>query len=108
MADDTKRPETTSQLRDDIDRGGAGDKVAFEDPSAAPLGTDDEAAGTPPTKAQVDAAARAETHRAEPARTVKGPDDLQSPKASGSSHVGTWIAIAAAVIIIVVLALAFL
>ena len=36
-----------AQLRDRIDRGGAGDKVAFSDPAAAPLGTDDEAAGTP-------------------------------------------------------------
>lgn len=29
-------------------RGSARDKVAFPDPAAAPLGTDDEAAGTPP------------------------------------------------------------
>lgn len=35
------------RLRDDIDRGRTGDKVAWPDPAAAPLGTDDEAAGTP-------------------------------------------------------------
>jgi hypothetical protein len=35
------------QLRHDIDRGHTGDKVAFPDPAAAPLGTDEEAAGTP-------------------------------------------------------------
>lgn len=38
---------TAEPLRTEIDRGRTGDKVAFPDPSAAPLGTDDEAAGTP-------------------------------------------------------------
>ena len=36
-----------SRLRDDIDRGRTGDKTPGHDPAAAPLGTDDEAAGTP-------------------------------------------------------------
>jgi hypothetical protein len=36
------------QLREQIDRGQTGDKVDFPDPAAAPLGTDDEAAGRPP------------------------------------------------------------
>jgi hypothetical protein len=43
-----KQP-TTAQLRDDIDRGLTGDKVRAIDHAAAPLGTDDEAAGTPPS-----------------------------------------------------------
>jgi hypothetical protein len=38
---------TTEQLRDDIDRGRTGEKVNVSDPAAAPLGTDEEAAGTP-------------------------------------------------------------
>ena len=38
---------TSSQLKDDIDSGRSGDKVAFPDPAAAPLGTDEEAGGTP-------------------------------------------------------------
>jgi hypothetical protein len=38
---------TTEQLRNDIDRGRTGDKVDFPDPATAPLGTDEEAAGTP-------------------------------------------------------------
>jgi hypothetical protein len=37
---------TPEQLRSDIDHGRTGDKVNFPDPAAAPLGTDDEAAGT--------------------------------------------------------------
>ena len=38
---------TTEQLRHDIDQGLTGDKVRAPDPAAAPLGTDEEAAGTP-------------------------------------------------------------
>jgi hypothetical protein len=38
---------TTDQLREDIDRGRTGDKIEVSDPAAAPLGTDEEAAGTP-------------------------------------------------------------
>lgn len=53
-------PPTTSQLRDDIDSGRTGAKVAAPDPAAAPLGTDDEAAGTPPSGAAVAAARAAE------------------------------------------------
>ena len=45
--------ENVDQLRAAIDQGKTGDKVAFPDPAAAPLGTDDEAAGYPPTRQQV-------------------------------------------------------
>ncbi len=41
------RPSNVEALRRDIDDGGTGDKVAFPDPAAAPLGADEEAAGTP-------------------------------------------------------------
>lgn len=43
---------TSDALRSGIDRGAGTGKVRFPDPSAAPLGTDDEAAGTPPTPEQ--------------------------------------------------------
>lgn len=36
---------TSAELRSAIDRGLTGDKIAALDPAAAPLGTDDEAAG---------------------------------------------------------------
>src|SRR3954447_21139475 len=39
---------TTERLRADIDSGRTGEKVAASDPAAAPLGTDDEAAGAAP------------------------------------------------------------
>ena len=48
--------ETTEQLRIAIDQGGGG-KVDAADPAAAPLGTDDEAGGSPNTVAQVRLAA---------------------------------------------------
>ena len=63
-------PNTTSRLRREIDRGQAGDKVDFEDPAAAPLGTDDEAAGTPNTPRQVEAARAEEVTRANKAATA--------------------------------------
>jgi hypothetical protein len=40
---------TVAMLQGDIDSGRTGDKNPMFDPSGAPLGTDDEAAGTPPT-----------------------------------------------------------
>jgi hypothetical protein len=54
--------ETTEQLRIAIDHGHGGDKVDAVDPAAAPLGTDDEAGGTPNTRAQVRLAAKHEIH----------------------------------------------
>lgn len=48
------------QLRSEIDAGRTGDKVAWPDPAAAPLGTDEEAGGAPPTRDQVRLAQRLE------------------------------------------------
>lgn len=63
-------PKTVDSLRRDIDRGVTGDKVPGNDPAAAPLGTDDEAAGAPPTRREIDLEARsrpvlphADTHK---------------------------------------------
>ena len=50
----------TSRLRTDIDRGRTGDKSPGLDPAVAPLGTDEEAAGTPVAPATV-----AQTHSRE-------------------------------------------
>ena len=44
---------TTDRLRHDIDRGRGGDKVDNIDLAAAPLGTNDEAAGKSPTPAEI-------------------------------------------------------
>lgn len=47
-----------SRLRARIDQGRTGDKVAFPDPAAAPLGVDDEAAGAVSDPAAIEASSR--------------------------------------------------
>lgn len=54
---------TTDRLRGEIDAGLAGDKHRDTDPAAAPLGTDDEAAGTPAAPTDVATARREEIVR---------------------------------------------
>lgn len=60
------------RLRHDIDNGRTGDKVAFPDPAAAPLGTDDEAGGSAPAPAQPTLDAPLPQTRAERARDASG------------------------------------
>lgn len=59
----TKPRRTIEQLRDDIDSGRTRDKVDFPDPAAAPLGSDEEAAGTPVTAPQTRQTRRETTRR---------------------------------------------
>ncbi len=74
--DDVPETSTSDQLRSDIDHGRTRDKVNFPDPAAAPLGTDEEAAGTPVSGKDVSAARRAErgvpTPAAEPRARLDG------------------------------------
>jgi hypothetical protein len=58
--------DTLEQLRADIDSGRTGDKVSAPDPAMAPLGTDDEAAGTPPSPAAIALTRRIETSHPTP------------------------------------------
>lgn len=61
MNEKAREPRNVEQLRDDIDSGRTGDKVPVADPAAAPLGSDDEAAGTrTPTSAGPGSAERPE------------------------------------------------
>lgn len=75
MNNGSKVPPTADALRVAIDRGQGSDKVKYPDPAAAPLGTDDEAAGFPPTAEQLEIASRAE-FRAPPAPPQKGKSRL--------------------------------
>ena len=52
---------TTSMLKADIDSGRTGDKNPVFDPGLSPLGTDDEAAGHPPSALRVAMARRFES-----------------------------------------------
>ena len=49
---DSENP-TSAQLKGDIDSGRTGDKIPHVDVGAAPLGTCEEAGGTPPTSQEV-------------------------------------------------------
>ena len=62
---------TTERLRADIDSGKTGDKVRNSDPAAAPLGTDEEAAGTPVSREAVEMARSDEVDR-DPPKERKG------------------------------------
>jgi hypothetical protein len=55
---------TIDRLRADIDAGRTRDKIPNSDPAAAPLGTDEEAAGTPISPAAVAMARDAEVDTA--------------------------------------------
>ena len=54
---------TVETLRHKIDRGDTNDKVGSPDPAMAPLGADDEAAGTPATPDRVQTAWQEEVHK---------------------------------------------
>ena len=64
---------TAEQLRHDIDSGRTGDKVRASDPAAAPLGTDEEAAGTPVDPSVISAARRSEQSLPEATPAQRGP-----------------------------------
>jgi hypothetical protein len=72
---------TVDKLRTDIDSGRTGDKVPAFDPAAAPLGTDDEAAGFPPQPEAIALAYRHETSR---------PHEIQPQRGLGHA----WILVA--------------
>lgn len=66
-----------AHLRDAIDSGQTGGKISFGDPAAAPLGTDEEAAGTPVTskdtaRAMQDEIKRPPTQSSEQTRSPGG------------------------------------
>jgi hypothetical protein len=93
---------TTEQLRRDIDRGLTGDKIPVEDPAAAPLGTDDEAAGTPPTRDEVRDARRREGVGRPPDTSLERGPQTPDPKAPRSLSV-VWTVTIAFVLLLVIL-----
>jgi hypothetical protein len=86
---------TTARLKHDINRGRAGDKVDVFDPAAAPLGTDDEAAGTPPSREAI-----AQAHEQE-----IGCAPVSSERKDSDHAVGIYIALIAAIAIALLLAI---
>ena len=76
---------TTEQLRDDIDQGRTAGKLRAVDPAAAPLGTDEEAAGTP-----IDGKLIAEVRRRERFHRVH---DSRTSQENDWDGVVAWVAI---------------
>ena len=73
---------TIAQLKADVDSGRTGDKVPGFDAGLSPLGTDDEAAGRPPSSARVALARFHETRQ----RWSKG-----ARPASAAHHDEAWV-----------------
>ena len=77
---------TAQELKGAIDAGRTGDKLASDDLAAAPLGTDDEAAGTPDTPYRVATALRQEleigshTGQSAYANPQIGPSAIRRPR----------------------------
>jgi hypothetical protein len=92
----TDESATTAQLRHDIDSGRTGSKVNFPDPAAAPLGTDDEAAGTPPSAEAVSISRRQEAARPQTGARAN-PDGLDVGAVIYAGILGVIVATLAAV-----------
>lgn len=96
------------ELRDALDHGRGGDKVNFTDPAAAPLGTDDEAAGTTPTPEQVELALAAEIGERRDDPTSGRRDRTIASLQNDGYRTGVWIiailAIAIALLLLGVIA----
>jgi hypothetical protein len=80
---------TTAKLKHDIDRGRGGDEVDVIDLAVAPLGTDEEAAGTPPSPEAI-----AEAHQREVAVAP-----VSSERRDSDHAVAAYVAIVAAIAI---------
>jgi hypothetical protein len=92
-------PSNAAVLKADIDSGRTGDKTSALDPGLAPLGTDDEAAGHPPSAFRVALARHAERVQRwgrglAPTGPAHGPGD-----GFPAGYVGAIAAIGAAILI---------
>jgi hypothetical protein len=90
-----------AQLRGDIDSGRTGDKVAGFDPAAAPLGTDEEAGGTPTDPALVGQMRRAERVNVS-TNDAHGASPELAPDAKGAKNhylAGVGLGVAAALVL---------
>lgn len=103
MAKPESGPDTPSidgaaaRLRATIDAGATGEKINHPDPAAAPLGTDDEAAGQQSPGSVIDREARAAIASS---RQAGRPDGYAAtPSAKGG--LGTWVALLAVIAVLV-------
>jgi hypothetical protein len=92
-------PASGAPLRGAIDSGETRDKVPGSDPAASPLGTDDEAAGTPISARQSEAAIRQETGRG----SAVPPEPASTTTTGAGPRVWVWMVGAILVLIVLLL-----
>jgi hypothetical protein len=102
MRTDMIRPNPAEE-KARIDRGADGDKVPGFDPGAAPLGTDEEAAGTPYIPDSMVAARRGPSPRP-PAGQTPAPGHSIAPDADPTKPRGHWGLAAAMLAIAIIVA----
>jgi hypothetical protein len=98
----TRKPEAPTNwapARARIDRGETGDKIAADDPAAAPLGTDAEAGGASTPAEAIARSARLQSHGGD-ARAA-----AQAPLTAGRRQLVPWLVVILALAIAVVVAL---
>ena len=91
-----------AQLKAAIDAGRTGDKAAASDPAAAPLGTDEEAAGTPSSPWEIAQAHEAEHSGA--AREAQSPELTENAGRTPGVGLGVMIGVVVALLLAAVLA----
>jgi hypothetical protein len=85
---------TSAQLRHGIATGQSGDKTSNIDPAAAPLGTDDEAAGKPPSTLEINLAAQEEVKNDPiPSQSLERSPIIILIGAAALLAIGTWIGV---------------
>jgi len=91
MAEEPGLPRNWAQARAKIDRGETGDKIAHEDPAAAPLGTDAEAGGAATAGDDIARSARMQTPSAAARATA------QAPRGADRRRFVPWVAASLAI-----------
>ena len=99
MADEREGPVNWAQARARIDSGTSGDKIAVEDPAAAPLGTDAEAGGASTPAADIARSLELQS-QGEDARAA-----AQAPLTAGRRRLVPWLIVILALAIASALAL---
>jgi hypothetical protein len=99
VAEKPEAPVNWAQARARIDRGDTGDKIAVDDPAAAPLGTDAEAGGASTSPADIARSVQLQSH-GEGARAA-----ARAPLTAGRRQLVPWLVVILALAIAVILAL---
>lgn len=105
MTDDRAGPQrivdsvpTSDALRHGTDFARSGDKVPFPDPAMAPLGTDDEAAGRPPSRKERALAAETQMPSKAAAEAARKKPDHEGERWAGPVVIGVALICAIAIV----------